>query len=235
MELTQQHLDTFHSTGFLAWGRILNDQQLDELRGAYDAAFAASDSRELAGSGKRMRQILNLGERSLPFDRLRHYAPILQVFTQLLGPRLQLWHDQALWKPARDGGAVFWHQDNSYWKLRPATAVSCWLTLDDADADNGTMQLIPCSHLHPVEHGAVHDTNALVDASAHVDVSAAITVPLPAGACLFHHCQTLHYTAPNLSDRQRRAFIIHAIAPGTCGPDDTPIPVDRHHPLLQGS
>ncbi len=30
-----------------------------------------------------------------------------------------------------------------------------------------------------------------------------------------HHCQTLHYTAPNVTDRQRRAFVIHLMTPGT--------------------
>ena len=232
MDITQQHLDTFHLDGFLPWTKILDDAQLAVLRLAYDAAFAESNATELAGSGKRMRQILNLGERSLPFHRLRQYEPILQVFSALIGPNLQLWHDQALWKPARDGGAVYWHQDNSYWHLKPATAVSCWLTLDDADADNGTMQLIPGSHLRPVHHGAANDTTALVDASAHVDASQAVTVALPAGACLFHHCQTLHYTAPNLSERQRRAFIIHAMTPGTSGPGGTIIPIDYSHPIL---
>ena len=37
-------------------------------------------------------------------------------------------------------------------------------------------------------------------------------MPLPAGAALFHHCQTLHNTQPNRSTRQRRAWVRHYIA-----------------------
>jgi hypothetical protein len=32
---------------------------------------------------------------------------------------------------------------------------------------------------------------------------------------MFHHCQTLHYTPPNKTDRQRRAFAIHYMPLGT--------------------
>lgn len=231
MDITQEQLDFFHAQGYLPWGKVLDDEQIDVLRSAYDSAFSDLASKELAGSGSRMLQILNLGERSLPFHRLRHHEPILEVLRALLGPNLQLFHDQALWKPAHDGGPVHWHQDNSYWNLRPATAISCWLTLDDADADNGTMQVIPGSHLHPVRHLPTPDSSALTDASAGLDVSRAVTVPVVAGACLFHHCHTLHYTAPNRSERQRRAFIIHAMGPGT-RQNGTPIPVDYHHPIL---
>ncbi len=232
MKFTQTQIDDFHRQGFLACPRLLDAAELPALRTAYDAAFTRLASQELAGKGQRMRQIMNLGEHSPPFERLRQDARIIEILTALIGPNLQLWHDQALWKPARDGGPVFWHQDNSYWNLQPATAVSCWLTLDDADADNGAMQVIPGSHLHALTHGKTSESAALVDASAHVDPAAAVTVPLPAGGCLFHHCQTLHYTAPNVSDRQRRAFIVHAMAPGTRGRDGQPIPVDDHHPLL---
>jgi len=32
---------------------------------------------------------------------------------------------------------------------------------------------------------------------------------------MFHHCQTLHYTDPNTTEQQRRAFAIHFMTPGT--------------------
>ena len=233
MRPTREHLDFYQCNGYLPWGRILDEAQLGILRQEYDRIFVvANGGRELAAPGRRMRQIMNVGGQSLPFRRLWHHEPILEVFRVCLGPQLQLWHDQALWKPAHDGGAVFWHQDNSYWKLSPALAMSCWMTLDDADTDNGAMQVIPGSHLAPVWHGEAQGTTALVDASAHIDTSQAVSVPLPAGSCMFHHCQTLHYTAPNRTARQRRAFIIHVVVPGVADVGGCSVKLGFDHPIL---
>ena len=38
---------------------------------------------------------------------------------------------RALFKPARHGGPIHWHQDNAHWRCLPANLVSCWLNLDD--------------------------------------------------------------------------------------------------------
>ena len=128
-----------------------------------------------------------------------------------------LWHDQALWKPAHTGGPVTWHQDNAYWHLKPANLVSCWLTLDDVDVENGAMQVASGSHLKPVWHEDKDKggESVLFDVEAAVDKSTVKVIDLPAGGAMFHHCQTLHYTQPNETDRQRRAFAIHFCTPGT--------------------
>jgi hypothetical protein len=41
-----------------------------------------------------------------------------------------------------------------------------------------------------------------------VDESRAVPCPLPAGGATFHHSLTLHYAAPNVSTRARRAYVI---------------------------
>ena len=86
--------------------------------------------------------------------------------------------------------------------------------LDD-EIDNGAMQFIPGSHFSSVEHEQAADTNALLDLGDQVDESKAVAVALPAGGVTLHHCQTLHYTAPNVTDRQRRAFVMHLMITGT--------------------
>lgn len=232
----------FARDGFLPWRTVLTDQELVTLRAEYDRVLAEASAdraaRDLArdgatggeGSGRRMLQVMQVCERSLLFRRLIHDERILAPIRALLGPNLQLFHDQALCKPARDGGEVSWHQDNGYWTCRPATLISCWLTLDDADADNGAMQFIPGSHLIEAPHVQSSTTTALLEVV--VDRTQAITVPLPAGACLFHHCQTLHYTAPNHSERQRRAFVIHVMTPGTTQANGTRMPAGWSRPIL---
>jgi ectoine hydroxylase-related dioxygenase (phytanoyl-CoA dioxygenase family) len=78
------------------------------------------------------------------------------------------------------------------------------------------MQFLPGSHLRPVGHERSQTSGALLDSSdVVVDESKKVVVDLPAGGVAIHHCQTLHYTEPNITDRQRRAFAIHFMTPGT--------------------
>jgi len=239
----------FQRDGFLPWGRVLDDDLLAAARDAYDRIF--SESRDSGGArnlvhdstyrsehdsdgGGRMLQIMNCYRRHPCFQRLIHHQAILDPIKALIGPHLQLYHDQALFKPARDGRPVFWHQDNGYWGVQPATLVSCWLTLDDADEDNGAMQFIPGSHLAAHGHQRSEQTNALLDIGEHVDTGRAVTVPLRAGCCLFHHCQTAHFTDINRSERDRRAFIIHVMTPGSRKQGQV-MPAGYHHPILSST
>jgi phytanoyl-CoA hydroxylase len=226
--LSQDRIDAFHRDGYLPAIPMLEEPEIEILRAEYDRVFAearasrtyrnlaVSDGTDAASDGaapQQMLQIRQMCERSLAFRRLLYDDRILDVVRALIGPNLMLFHDQALWKPAHTGGAVFWHQDNAYWRCRPANLVSCWLTLDDVVRENGAMQVIPGSHLAPCHHASTESTNRLLD--TEVDESRAVVVPASAGSGMFHHCQTLHYTAPNITDRQRRAFAIHYMPVGT--------------------
>jgi phytanoyl-CoA hydroxylase len=230
MALTQEQIDFFHENGYLRWGKLLDDAQIELLRREYDAEFE-KENREKGGATAlhdpsaspeqrqkwKMLQIINMLERNIHFRRLDYDPRILDIVEDLIGPNIQLFHDQALYKPAFHGGPVSWHQDNAYWHCKPANLVSCWITLDDVVRENGAMQVIPGSHLKPVWHGEIGSQGhgVLFDVEKHVDKRKAVVIDLPAGGVMFHHCQTLHYTAPNETPNQRRAFAIHFMVPGT--------------------
>ena len=228
MALTQEQINHFQARGYLPYEKVIEDDWLATLRQAYDHEMSrgpeggsfrspAETPNDNGGTAtqQRMLQIMNMCERSLAFRRLIHHEPILDAVEDLIGPNIMLFHDQALFKPAFEGGPIFWHQDNAYWKCRPANLVSCWLTLDDVDRDNGAMQILPCSHLQPHLHDRSEQSGALLKTKLEIDEAQVVSVDLPAGACMFHHCQTLHCTHPNATDRQRRAFAIHFMPFGT--------------------
>ena len=82
------------------------------------------------------------------------------------------------------------------------------------------------------EQKCADSKDPLYDISKQIDTSKATVLPLPAGGAMLHHCQTLHYTQPNTTDRQRRAFIIHYMTPGTRGKGE-PLPVSFERPMLR--
>jgi len=242
--LTQEQTEFFARFGYVSIGKILTDEEIGLLRGEYDAEFEkarhSGSYRNLSGKGgerqegeKEMLQIMQMCERNLHFRRLLYDPRILDRVEVLLGPNIMLFHDQALFKPAHHGGPVHWHQDNAYWRCTPANLLSCWLTLDEVDEQNGAMQVIPGSHLTLASHETSETSSALLQSK--VDSMGAEVIALPAGGAMLHHCQTLHYTAPNTTDRQRRAFAIHFMTPGTRSDHEhmKSMPVGIGHPMLR--
>ena len=244
MTLTQQQVDFFFENGYVSCGKVLDDKEIETLRGEYDREMHAAQESGAASnlsvtaadkaSGRaapvKMLQLMQMCERNIHFRRLIYHARILDIVQDLVGPNIMLFHDQALYKPPFTGGAVNWHQDNAYWRCAPATLVSCWLTLDDVVKENGAMQVIPGSHLKPARHEKT-STERLIE--TQVDDSKALAVDLPAGGCMIHHCQTLHYTQPNTTSRQRRAYAIHYMCPGTRGREGEIMHAGFNHPVVR--
>jgi phytanoyl-CoA hydroxylase len=256
MNLAAEQIDFFTLNGYLAVGQLLEPSELELLRSEYDAEFEraikANDCRNLSsdktsGGGQtapsHLYQITQLCERNIHFRRLLYSTRLLDIIESVMGPNIILFEDQALWKPAFTGGRVFWHQDNAYWRCTPANLVSCWLTLDDVVRENGAMQVIPGSHLRPHHHNEADQKGVLLESLlSPEDENLAVVVELPAGGCMLHHCRTLHATAPNSIERQRRAYAMHFMTPGTGGYDFTEVaegrsttsfPVGFHHPALR--
>ncbi len=229
--LTQTQVDSFWTNGFLPIGKILTDDEITLLRDEYDREFARARAGETSfrnlstdkdadrnvqnGAEKQLLQIMQLCERNIHFRRLLYHERILDVIEDLIGANIQLFHDQGLFKPAYQGGEVYWHQDNAYWRCSPPNLVSCWLTLDDVDAENGAMQFLPGTHFQAQEHSHAHASDTLLDLGDQVGNAEPFVADLPAGGIAIHHCQVLHHTAPNRTDRQRRALAIHYMVPGT--------------------
>jgi phytanoyl-CoA hydroxylase len=112
--------------------------------------------------------------------------------------------------PGARGQAL--HQDQYYLRVQPGTCMAAWMAVDDCDAENGCLRVVPGSHNWPLLCTAPADTS-----QSFTDV----TVPLPpgveavdavmkAGDVLFFNGQIVHGSLPNLTaDRFRRALIGH--------------------------
>jgi len=114
--------------------------------------------------------------------------------------------------PGARGQAL--HQDNFYLKAQPGSCIAAWMALDDCDAANGCLQIVPGSHTWPLLCTTTADTRV-----SFTDV----TVPLPpgvepqsvmmaAGDALFFNGALIHGSYPHTTaDRFSRALIGHYI------------------------
>jgi ectoine hydroxylase-related dioxygenase (phytanoyl-CoA dioxygenase family) len=239
--LSDAQLAFYHQHGYLAGVRLLDDEQVEVLRGELaelveashpgNALFYEYHSNESADAARVLFHALGAWRITPGFHDLLWNPAFTVPASQLLDGAVRFWHDQLFCKPARHGGVVAWHQDFSYWtRTRPMAHLSCWIGLDDAARDNGCLQYIPGSHRWPLLPitGLAGDMNAIqtVLSPEQRRQFKPVPVELKKGQCAFHHPLLVHGSYENATDRPRRATVINVFRDGVLS--------DSNDELLQG-
>jgi ectoine hydroxylase-related dioxygenase (phytanoyl-CoA dioxygenase family) len=239
--LTEDQIKFFHTRGYLAGIRLLNDEQIEALRsglaGLIDPDHPAHElfyefhSNEATDPATVLFHALGAWRISPAFHDLLWNPAFLMPASQLLGGAVRFWHDQLFCKPPARGGVVAWHQDYSYWtRTEPMAHLSCWIGLDDSTKENGCVHYVPGSHrwnLLPIT-GLANDMSAIrsvlsEEQEAQFNPAA---VELKAGECSFHHPLMVHGSLENRSNRPRRGAVINVFRDG--------VRSAANDPLLQG-
>jgi ectoine hydroxylase-related dioxygenase (phytanoyl-CoA dioxygenase family) len=220
--LTEEQIAFFHREGYLAVNAITTQEEIARLKTIYDRLFQQRAGREdgyqfdLAGTDEEEReavlpQILEPVKYAPELEHIQFRLNAASMARQLLGAEAKPLGEHAIFKPPSVGAATPWHQDEAYWEEEfDFTSLSVWMPLQEATVENGCMQFIPGSHkLEVLPHHTIRNDprihGLVVD---EVNPSTSVDCPLPAGGATFHHCRTLHYTGPNVSDIPRRAYIL---------------------------
>ncbi|MEQ8660987.1 MAG: phytanoyl-CoA dioxygenase family protein [Gammaproteobacteria bacterium] len=146
------------------------------------------------------------------FFELVTHPLLLDLVEPLIGPDIILWTSAVFCKPPATGLEVPWHQDGQYWPIRPRATVTAWIALDDVDAGNGCMRVIPGSHrMGEFSHArSTRDdlvlNNVLDD--PRIDLDRARDVVLAAGQVSLHDVDLVHGSQPNTSGRRRAGFAV---------------------------
>jgi ectoine hydroxylase-related dioxygenase (phytanoyl-CoA dioxygenase family) len=220
--LSENQVSHFNEQGYLQLDRLADVDEIAWVREIYDRLFAdrvgwdRGQQFDLAGTDDpaakpRLPQLMNPANYAPELEKAAFRRAALEIARQLLGPDAERGDEHAICKPATDGAATPWHQDEAYWD--PAfsyDALSIWIPLQEATLINGCMQFIPGSHHGQIlpHHSINHDVRVHGLETDEVDPRHAVAVPLAAGGCTIHHSRTLHYTGPNQSGAPRRAYIL---------------------------
>ena len=108
------------------------------------------------------------------------------------------------------------HQDNLFLQASPETCIAAWIAIDDVDAENGGLQVVPGSHNYnlacPESEMADAEksfTNVGVRLQDGMETSQTV---MKAGDVLFFHGSMVHGSGPNYSqERTRRSLIFHYV------------------------
>lgn len=194
---------------------FFNPEEVAELRLAFDqyrsrlAELPDSDF-TLEPDGQTVRNFWRMEHHDSYFAALARRPKLLSLVSPLVGGDPVIMGVESFNKPARVGSPVPPHQDNAYFCQRPPDVLSVWIALDPATAENGAVEYSLGSHLAFLPHrpsGVKGNSFGLTDPSA-ADAFPTFLGTLDGGGVLVHHCQTVHRSEPNRSDRSRLSLVI---------------------------
>ena len=231
--LSPQQIKEYHEKGYIILENVITESELATIESLYQEFIEGKvpgmgkDFCDMSGPYDRSFEEFQLVNAVLP----RKYRPELvgniferraeSIGKQLIGKDILLDYDQFLAKRPKKGGAKFaWHQDLGYWPTSTPDTITttCSLALDDADIDNGCLQVVPGSHLEsalrphrPMSSG----TGEAVDREeSHVltadlnDDDEVVFLPVKRGSITVHNEKIVHGSGGNESERWRRTYII---------------------------
>jgi ectoine hydroxylase-related dioxygenase (phytanoyl-CoA dioxygenase family) len=158
---------------------------------------------------------------------------VLDLVEPVVGPDIGLWSSHFISKAPRTGKATPWHEDSAYWQGRISTMAgicTVWLALDEATPENGSMAVIPGTHIngfsaYEAADGAGHIFDTQIRPEL-IDESQAVYLSLQPNECSLHEARIIHGARANTSDRRRAGFTMRYFP--------TTSTIDADHPANRG-
>jgi hypothetical protein len=210
----------FHDLGFLVVPDITTGDDLAVvsrlLAGLYrrfPALVRERRAHDLGGEAEGMRSILEINQTvdlEPGLAETQTFKRCAAVAERLLGRPVEHRFDHAIYKPAFNGVATSWHQDEAYALERRILSAHFWVPLQTVTREMGCMEFIPGSHRGALwrhrRRDPLRDSHALEVAG--VDASMAVPCPIRAGDATVHFPRTVHYTGPNRTGTPRLAWAL---------------------------
>ena len=128
------------------------------------------------------------------------------IATQLLGPNVDLYWNQSVFKQP-EGKKIFpWHQDDGYTPVEPSPYLTLWLALNDATPENGCISVLPGAY----KQGLLPHKQTDIGLVCHEadDPDQGVLVPVSAGSLAVFWSLTPHKSGANVSRGPRKAYVI---------------------------
>ncbi len=219
MKLSAEQLRRFDEDGFLILPGLFSPPEVEVLRAALPALFAAdceANVRERA-SGE-VRTAMGLHLRSEVYARLVRHPRLVEPALQILGPELYIQQVKVNAKVAFSGEVWQWHQDFSTHHEEDGVpeplALNLHVLLDEVSQFNGPLVFIPGSHRFgpaPASLDTATTSYPLwtldeATVAALVEGRGLVAATGPAGTGLIFGDCMVHSSPPNMSPWNRRIF-----------------------------
>ncbi|MDB4679252.1 phytanoyl-CoA dioxygenase family protein [Rhodopirellula sp.] len=200
--LSSDQIGQWNRKGYLGPIDIYPPDEINEIREYFDQLLATTlaggfDSYSISSAHLKHAKV---------WDMLNN-PTLVKIASDLLGENVIGWGSHFFCKLPGDGKSVDWHQDCSYWPLTPSKAITVWLAIDDADQENGCMEVFNGSHVHGLIDFEISDTcdsNVLDQSISNPEKYGEHSLTeLRAGQASIHSDLLVHGSAANDSQRRR--------------------------------
>jgi ectoine hydroxylase-related dioxygenase (phytanoyl-CoA dioxygenase family) len=128
------------------------------------------------------------------------------IATTFLGPDVDLYWNQSVFKQP-EGTKIFpWHQDDGYTPVTPSPYLTLWLALNDATPENGCISVLPGAYKRGLLPHKQTDIGLVCHDAADPDQG--VLVPVKAGSIAAFWSLTPHKSGANVSSGPRKAYVI---------------------------
>jgi ectoine hydroxylase-related dioxygenase (phytanoyl-CoA dioxygenase family) len=130
----------------------------------------------------------------------------IEITTAFLGPDVDLYWNQSVYKAGGGTKQFPWHQDDGYMAVDPSPYLTLWLAVNDVTVENGCVWMLPGSH----KNGLVEHLDTPIGKACYSldEPDQGIPVPLSAGSLAVFWSLTMHKSGLNTSSGMRKGFVI---------------------------
>lgn len=171
----------------------------------------AESDRTFEADGKAVRNLWRIDRYDGFFKELGNRPDLLERMGQVLNGEAELVAVETFNKPSKVGSGVPHHQDNAYFCRTPADMLTVWIAIDPATMENGPIYYVKGSHrkgMLPHKASGVKGNSMFIADPPQATDGQTFCGTLDPGDALIHHCETIHYSGPNNSDKPRCGLLL---------------------------
>src|SRR5579862_5235732 len=120
--------------------------EIEQFQRRHEEALAATGGTEGISRAGEITFTAFLAENNEVIREFCKRQEFVDITTQMLGPDVDLYWNQSVFKGPEGSKQFPWHQDDGYTPVTPSPYLTLWLALNDATEENGTISILPGSH-----------------------------------------------------------------------------------------
>ena len=213
MKILQEHHDLMESQGFCVLENVFPRVEMEALASAIEG-YQRRHHEEIARKGgtsgiswaSQITFTSHLAEQDAEIMGFCRRPELIAISTEFLGPDVDLYWNQSVYKMPEGNKEFPWHQDDGYTPVSPSPYLTLWLAINDATEENGCISALPGSF----KRGLLHHQQTPLGLACHSaeDPDQGVRVPVTAGSIAVFWSLTAHKSGANCSHGIRKAYII---------------------------
>jgi len=239
MVMTDAQLAQYQTQGFVVLDSVFASAEMAEVALWIEAHHQAHEERlqktrtEGISRAGEISFTSHLAEQDPKLLKFVRRPEFVAISTKVLGPDVDLYWNQSVYKEGNGDAEFPWHQDDGYTPVVPSPYLTLWLAVNDATLENGCLSVLPYSH----ERGLVPHSQTSIGLACHslTDPDQGVPVPIPAGSMIAMQSLMFHKSGVNRSPAMRKAYVIQYSAAGLRNARTGEILPDKRPVARQGS